>query len=271
MSGLFLLISFVASTVGAICGIGGGVIIKPTLDLFRLASVSTISFLSACTVLAMSAYNVSVATLARDSRVNPRIATPIAIGSAFGGVAGQWLFRLIRSAASNPDRVGTVQSACLALITVGTLVYTVKKRGISTHSVSHPLLCVGIGLFLGLLSSFLGIGGGPINLVVLYYFFSLDTKAAVQTSLYVILFSQIANILSFLLTRTVPAFEPLPLALMIGGGIGGGVLGRRIYRHLGASAIEGLFIALMVLIVGVSLYNTVQYSGLLWGGTYGGE
>ena len=31
---IFLTISFLASTVGAICGIGGGVIIKPVLDAF---------------------------------------------------------------------------------------------------------------------------------------------------------------------------------------------------------------------------------------------
>ena len=42
MSILAFLVSFLASTAGAICGIGGGVIIKPTLDLFQMASVSTI-------------------------------------------------------------------------------------------------------------------------------------------------------------------------------------------------------------------------------------
>ena len=50
----YFIISLLASVAGAICGIGGGVIIKPTLDLFHLDSVSTISFLSGCTVLAMS-------------------------------------------------------------------------------------------------------------------------------------------------------------------------------------------------------------------------
>ena len=54
MSMVAFLVSFLASTAGAICGIGGGVIIKPVLDLFQMASVSTISFLSGCTVLSMS-------------------------------------------------------------------------------------------------------------------------------------------------------------------------------------------------------------------------
>ena len=58
MAVFYLVISFLTSLVGAICGIGGGVIIKPTLDFLALADAATISFLSGCTVLAMSAYNV---------------------------------------------------------------------------------------------------------------------------------------------------------------------------------------------------------------------
>ena len=46
-----------------------------------------------------------------------------------------------------------------------------------------------MSITLGILSSFLGIGGGPINLVVLFFFFSMDTKTAAQNSLYTILFS----------------------------------------------------------------------------------
>ena len=53
---LFWIVSFGASIAGAICGIGGGVIIKPTLDAFGVLSVSTISFLSGCTVLACLLY-----------------------------------------------------------------------------------------------------------------------------------------------------------------------------------------------------------------------
>lgn len=58
---VFLAVSFLASTVGAICGIGGGVIIKPVLDMFAVLDVSTISFLSGCTVLAMTCYSVGKA------------------------------------------------------------------------------------------------------------------------------------------------------------------------------------------------------------------
>ena len=55
---IFLGVSFCASVVGAICGIGGGVLIKPLLDAFGVLSVASISFLSGCTVLSMSCYSV---------------------------------------------------------------------------------------------------------------------------------------------------------------------------------------------------------------------
>ncbi|MGC6176872.1 hypothetical protein [Lacrimispora sp. 38-1] len=55
----YFLVSFLASIIGAICGIGGGVIIKPTLDLLHLASVSSINFLSGCKVLARGTIQMS--------------------------------------------------------------------------------------------------------------------------------------------------------------------------------------------------------------------
>lgn len=55
---VFLIVCFGASIVGAICGIGGGVIIKPVLDSFGVLDVTAISFLSGCTVLSMTTYSV---------------------------------------------------------------------------------------------------------------------------------------------------------------------------------------------------------------------
>ena len=89
---IFLAISFLASIVGAICGIGGGVIIKPVLDAFGVLSVSMISFLSSCTVFAMSSYSVIKARLAHESQIDLKLTTPLAIGAAIGGLIGKELF-----------------------------------------------------------------------------------------------------------------------------------------------------------------------------------
>ena len=58
MTLLFLIVSFAASIIGSICGIGGGVLMKPLLDSFQVMSVASISSLSGYTVLTMSVISV---------------------------------------------------------------------------------------------------------------------------------------------------------------------------------------------------------------------
>ena len=257
---LFLAVSFLASTAGAICGIGGGVIIKPVLDLFGWASVSTISFLSGCTVLSMSCYSVGKSMLAGERRVDLKTGTPLAVGAAVGGVVGKQMFSVIKAQFEDPNTVGSVQAVCLMLITIGTLIYTLNKSNIKTCHVTQAVPCLLIGLVLGICSSFLGIGGGPINLVVLYFFFSMDTKTAAANSLYIILFSQLASLLMTLLTRTVPDFTLTTLALMVAGGILGGVMGRKANQKLDGAAVEKLFVVLMTVIIFISAYNGWKYA-----------
>lgn len=256
---LYFIISALASVIGAICGIGGGVIIKPTLDIFQIASVSTISFLSGCTVLCMSLYSVGKAVASKESMIHFKTATPLSIGAVIGGILGKQLFTSMKEMLSNSDAIGAVQAFCLLIITIGTLIYTLKKHKIKTLHVENALLCVVIGLFLGTMSSFLGIGGGPINLVVLYFFFSMETKTAAQNSLYIILFSQAASLISSIVTNTVPEFEVSALVLMSIGGIFGGMLGRLLNRRMSSKAVDRLFIALMIMIIFISSYNTWQY------------
>ena len=115
-----------------------------------------------------------------------------------------------------------------------------------------------IGLALGIMSSFLGIGGGPINLVVLGYCFSMDTKTAAANSLYIILFSQIASLLATIVTASVPVYRISELVLMVAGGIGGGIVGRRLNKQMSNRTVDMLFVGLMVLIIAICVYNTIR-------------
>lgn len=169
-------ICFIASAVGNICGIGGGVIIKPALDLFCNYSVTSISFMSGITVLSMTTYSVFKGKMFSRTRNQNNSVWQLAVGSALGGVIGKVLFESIKNASDNPGKVGFIQSLCLAIITIGTLVYMLRKDKIKTINVSSVVFCCIIGLCLGVMSSFIGIGGGPINIVVLFYFFN-DNKS----------------------------------------------------------------------------------------------
>ena len=258
---IVLVIAFGASVVGAICGIGGGVIIKPLLDALGIAGVSEISFLSGCTVLSMSCYSVVKALAAKESLVKFETGTPLAIGAAIGGILGKNLFSLLRDMAAQPERVGGYQAVCLAIITAATLIYTLNKKKIKTMRVKSPVVCAVVGLALGIMSSFLGIGGGPINLVVLYFLFSTETKEAAQNSLYIILISQITSLLTSLVTASVPQFHVSWLIVMVLGGIGGGMMGRKINKRLNTAMVDKLFAGLILVIIGISCYNAWRFLG----------
>ena len=254
---LFFVVAFLSSIVGAICGIGGGVVIKPVLDMLQMGAPATINFLSGCTVLSMSLYSVSKALRAGDSKVEMSTGTPLALGAAAGGVVGKEMFSAVKAFFNGSPMVGGVQAITLGIITLGTLLYTVNKSRIRTRATSNKLVCLVIGLLLGIMSSFLGIGGGPINLVVLGYFFGMDTKTAAANSLYIILFSQMASLIATLISG-VPEFRIPALILMVAGGIGGGIVGRKLNQKMDNRAVDKLFIGLMVLIVGICVYNTVR-------------
>ena len=255
---VFLIVCFGASIVGAICGIGGGVIIKPVLDSFGVLDVTAISFLSGCTVLSMTTYSVLKNKISGESHVTMKTGFPLAIGAAVGGLIGKWLFSYVKSLSSDPNKVGAVQALCLLIVTLGTLIYTIYKAKIKTYEVDSAIVCVLIGIFLGIMSSFLGIGG-PINLVVLFFFFSMSTKLAAENSLYIIFFSQIASLISTIVTGSVPDFQIGVLVLMVAGGIAGGICGRAINKKIDEKTVDKLFIALMVLMIVINIYNIYKF------------
>ncbi len=256
---IFFIICFVSSVIGAICGIGGGVIIKPVLDAFHIMDVAAISFLSGSTVLSMTAYSVMKSRKSDKSYMEYRIGLPLALGAAFGGAAGKWMFSYISAFSSDRNKVGAVQAGCLLIITFGTLIYTINKERIRTKNVESIPGCICIGLFLGILSSFLGIGGGPINLVILFFFFSMTTKAAAENSLYIIFFSQLASLFSSVVTKSVPDFRMSMLILMVVGGITGGICGRALNQKISSKTVDKLFICLMIIIIFINVYNIFIY------------
>lgn len=248
-------ICFFASVIGAVCGIGGGVIIKPALDAFGIMDVAAISFLSGCTVLSMTSYSVLKSKIGGESHIETKTGLPLALGAAIGGLIGKQLFSMVAALSSDKNKVGAVQAACLLVITIGTLVYTLYKERISTLKITSAGLCLLIGTVLGIMSSFLGIGGGPINLVVLFYFFSMDTKIAAENSLYIIFFSQTASLISSIVTGSVPDFALSMLVLMVICGITGGICGRAMNKKISTSTVDKLFIGLMVVIILINIYN----------------
>lgn len=262
MDRIIFLVCFAASTIGGICGIGGGVIIKPVLDAMKIMSVSSISFLSGLTVLSMSM--ISVFRQRRSQLVELRTGSLLAAGAVIGGMAGNALFQLIKAAAGQDSFVGMVQALVLAFITFLTLIYsTCLRQRIPSRHVSASPACIAIGGMMGILSSFLGIGGGPINLAILYFAFSMDTKKAAANSLYIIMFSQAASFFTSCLSGAIPKFSWHYLIVMVTAGMTGGLLGSYMNKKLSSAATDKLFSCLLCGIILICIYNTSRFMRLL--------
>ena len=256
---LHIVVAFLASVIGAICGIGGGVIIKPVLDMLSNDGASTINFMSGCTVLAMSLYSVGKELVSKKSTFDYKTLVPLSIGAAIGGILGNQLFQTIKFLFGNENIISSIQAIGLGIVVLGSLIYTLRKDKIHTIVVKNTVGIFVIGLLLGTMSSFLGIGGGPINIVVLYYFFSYNTKQAAIASIFVILFGQLSNLGISFLTNKIPSFDTTSLLLMIVGGIFGGIVGRKMNSKIQEETVDKLFIMIMCVIICICIFNVFKY------------
>lgn len=255
-------IALITSIIGSICGIGGGVIIKPLLDAINIMSVSAISFLSGCTVLAMAFISVGKSVHGKTAKINKKTTPALGVGAVVGGLAGRLIFDIIKNAAGNEELVGLVQALLLGLATIGTFIYMyLNRRGkIKTRRVKNLALCGLIGFALGILSSFLGIGGGPINLAVLSFFFSMDAKESATNSLCVILLSQLASLAQTLITASTPNVDPVYLVGMVIGGALGGFAGQMVNDKMKNRQVEMLFNILLIIVTGICVYNVWRFA-----------
>lgn len=250
MTLIYFLIAITASSIGAVSGIGGGIIIKPVMDAISGLNASTISFLSGCTVLTMA-----LSSYVRGRKnivvINYTITSKLALGAALGGVVGKTLFSMIT------ENETYIQSVLLLLLNVGVFIYVKNKQNITTLNVKSSILCLIIGFSLGLISSFLGIGGGPINIVVLYYFFSMSPKMTTTNSLFIILFSQLTSLATTIITNSVPSYNPIHLIVMCIGGMVGALIGSKILAKINENIVERFFLAVLTLLIFLNVYNTV--------------
>ena len=253
-----LIITLFATTLGAISGIGGGIIIKPIYDAFSTLDVSTISFMSGCTVLSMSI--ISLLKVKNSGiKLDKFKSSILAIGAAIGGIFGKTLFQTIKLYMENDKFIGSIQSFILILMTVYVFWFVKNKSKIAAKNIQNTVITSGIGFFLGMISSFLGIGGGPVNIAILSYFFNLNSKEATINSIYIILFSQIASLLHTIFARKVPDVSILYLGLMVLGGVCGGIAGSIVNKKISEEKVDKLFMGLMLVIVFINIYNAYVF------------
>jgi len=248
---IYLIIALLATTLGTMAGLGGGVIIKPVLDALGDYDVFVVGVLSSATVFSMAL--VSTARRIAGGIRFDKFLVVLAIGAVLGGFIGKQVFELSLKHIA-PDRLTSIQAVLIIFL----LQFALFKNKLPRWQVQSATFVLIAGLVLGALSAFLGIGGGPINVALLCMLFSMDIKEAAAGSIFIILFSQLAKLASMALTTGFGPYDYSVLWYMIPAGIAGGLIGPVFCRKLPHRFIEIIFSMIVGVVVLLNVFNIIK-------------
>lgn len=253
---IYCVVIFFSTMLGALVGLGGGVIIKPMLDLVGHDAVDTVGFISAVAVFAMS-ISATAKHLRSKSAFNKKTILFIAVGAAAGGYLGNLLFDKIL-AHYNSQLVKGVQGLILGLFLVAVNIYI--NGDFKRFHIEQPFAVVVVGLFLGLAASFLGVGGGPINVAFFVFFFNYSMKEAAVYSVATIFFSQLTKLITIYMVNQFTPYDLKMLLYIIPAAVLGGIIGARLNQKSNEIIIRRVFTLAVYGIALINFYNA--FTGL---------
>jgi uncharacterized membrane protein YfcA len=229
LSALLVGLGFVGGFLSGLLGIGGGMVLVPlllyvpsvlgvaTLDLRHVAGITIVQVFAA----ALLGYLVHRRRRATDSRVVRWMGPGVVVGAALGGVASRYVTLTVLEAAF----------VVLALTAAPLLFVPPPADEIGegpASDFSRPL-AVGSALVIGLLSGLVGVGGAFLMIPILIYVLGVPTRAAIGSSLGVVLVSSLSGMAAKLATGQIVV--PWAAALCVGavpGSWSGALVSRRV-------------------------------------------
>lgn len=241
--------AFVASVFGSMVGLGGGFILVPLLRLFFGLAPAEAAGTSLVLVVANSASGSFTYMLQR--RVHVRTGLLLAAGGLPGGIAGALIAKRISGEAFD-----WIFGVFLLVVAADMLLNADKRTSGRTHERNELLrkamssrVAVGVGFFVGLVSSLFGIGGGIIVVPTLLYFSELPAHAISATSHFAILLTSPVGLAVHGAQHDIDVLYTLPL---IAGGLCGGPIGARLSMRLKSRNLL-IFVASALVIAAASL------------------
>lgn len=253
---LYVFIILIATVSGSVAGLGGGVIIKPLLDMIGYHDASTIGFYSCVAVFTMCIVSI-YKQIKNGFDFNLKTIVSISFGSIIGGFLGEKLFVSIASVASS-EMVTVIQSGLLGLTLLFIILYTLNRSKFKNFKITNIAIIFMAGCFLGIISVFLGIGGGPLNVATMMLLFSYDMKESAVYSIATIFFSQLSKLATLTLSGNIYNFDFKFIPFICFAAIFGGFLGTSINQKLNNHKIEKFYNILMVTLLCISIYNVTS-------------
>lgn len=246
---IYFSIAICATILGSLAGLGGGIIIKPILDTIGNYNLSTVGILSSVTVFSMALVS-TIEHFKSGFKINCSIGI-LSIASILGGGVGEKLFNLFLLFFKNQN----VGKGIQALILISLLIFVLFKNKLPKYNIKNKSFIFIVGFFLGVIASFLCIGGGPINVAILIMFFNFSTKNAAVSSVFIILLSQFSKLFLISIESGFLSFDLSVLPVMIIGGVLGGLLGAKLNQKLSNIYIDKIFNISVICVILISIFN----------------
>ena len=262
-------------------GVGGGFLTTPLLIVYGIpptvAAASSASQVTGASVSGVLAHF-------RRNGVDTKMGGVLVAGGIVGSLLGAWIFRLLQQLGQIDTVIAVVYvvmlgsiGAMMARESIGTIRVARGRRPPPPRRRRHhplvaalplrtrfyksglyisPLAPLLLGVFTGILTILLGIGGGFILVPAMVYLLGMATGVVVGTSLFQTLF--VTAIATMAHATTTKAVDIVLAGLLLIGSVTGAQIGARLATKVKPEYLR-LLLAVMVLLVGLRIFL-----GLVW-------
>jgi uncharacterized protein len=250
---LLLILGFFAGLLGALTGIGGGILLTPILALHFGIPIREAIGTSLVAVITTSAASSSVHLQRHTTDI--RLGMTLELATALGAAVMAYLVEYFNR--------GVLEGLFAAFLVYSSIMLLSKGGKVSPEEDSSPAangemvippyepkrypLGLGASLVAGGLSGLLGIGGGPIKVPVMYIFMNVPLMVATATSNFMIGVTAAASAMVYYRRGDILPELAAPLAV---GVFLGSLLGARLAPRVHTKVVVYLLVGVMLYLAG---------------------
>ena len=266
---LLVVFGFFAGMLGAITGIGGGVVLAPILALHFGIPIREAIGTSLVAVITTSAASSSVHLQRHTTDI--RLGMTLELATAFGAAVTAYLVGYFNRSLLEGVFAGFLLYSSITILSRGGEVKAGDESSAETSSglalsngevVIPPYetkrypLGMAASLVAGALSGLLGIGGGPIKVPVMYIFMGVPLMVATATSNFMVGVTAAASAIVYYRRGDILVEVAAPLAV---GVFLGSLLGARAAPRIRTRYVVYLLVAIMVYLAGHLIVHVFQH------------
>jgi uncharacterized membrane protein YfcA len=253
VTALLVILGFFAGLLGALTGIGGGVLLTPVLALHFGIPIRQAIGTSLVAVITTSAASSSVHLQRHTTDI--RLGMTLELATAFGAAVTAYLVGYFNRNALEGLFAGFLLYSAITILAKGGQVKpledepspAVDETVIPPYEPKRYPLGLAASLVAGALSGLLGIGGGPIKVPVMYIFMNVPLMVATATSNFMIGVTAAASAIVYYRRGDILVELAAPLAV---GVFLGSLLGARLAPRIHTKVVVYLLVGVMLYLAG---------------------